>query len=81
MIPRLPGVLYGLVPEFPVPGMVRELCDLVDASVAGEGFETLDNAGMQGPPSFLEEAAVDDLVRQGMLKGLHRFGKGPLLIE
>ena len=36
---------------------------------------------MQGPPSFLEEAAVDDLVCQSMLKGVHRLGKGLLLIE
>jgi hypothetical protein len=81
MVPCLPGILYGLVPEFPVPGMVRELFDLVDESGGVEGFEALDHPGMQGPPSLMEEAAVDDLMRQGMLKGVHRLEKGLLLIE
>jgi hypothetical protein len=30
---------------------------------------------MQGPPSFLEKAAVDDLVGQGMLKVYTVSGK------
>ena len=60
---------------------VRQPVDLVDASVGVEGFETLDNPGMQSPALFLEEAAVDNLVCQGVLKGVHRLGKGLFLIE
>jgi hypothetical protein len=61
--------------------MMRQPVDLVDESVGVEGFETLDNPGMQSPPSFLEEAAVDDLVCQGVLKGVDHLGKGLFLIE
>jgi hypothetical protein len=77
----LAAVGCGLVPRCAPQGMMRQPVDLFDESVGVEGFEALDNLGMQGPPSFLEEAAVDDLVCQGMLKGVHRLGKGLLLIE
>jgi hypothetical protein len=77
----LATVGYGLAPHLTPQGMMRQPVDLVDASVSVEGFETLDNLGMQSPALFLEEAAVDNLVYQGMLKGVHRLGKGLLLIE
>src|SRR5919199_2299212 len=77
----LATVGYGFIPHCAPQGMIRQPVDLVDESVGVEGFETLDNPGMQSPALFLEEAAVDDLVGQGMLKGVHRLGKGLLLIE
>src|SRR5215813_7751685 len=79
--PSLAAVHHGLVPRCAPQGMMRQPVDLVDESVGVEGFEALDNPGVQGPPSFLEEAAVDDLVCQGMLEGVHRLGKGLFLIE
>jgi hypothetical protein len=44
-------------------------------------FERFDNPGVEQTAVLLEEPPVGHLMRQGMLKGVHRLGKGLRLIE
>ena len=61
--------------------MVRQAVHLFGQAVRGELLEGLDNAGMQHPPSLLEQTAVGHLVGQGVLEGEFALGEQPRLVE
>ena len=77
----LPAIGQGLVPHCTPEGMVRQAVHLFGQVVRGEVFEHLDNAGMQAPPSLLEQTAVGDLMRQGVLEGEFALREQPGLVE
>ena len=81
LLPRLPAVRQGLVPHLAPQGMVGQAFDLLGHSVPGERLEGLDDAGMERPPSFLEQTAVGDFVGEGVLEGVFVVGKEPRLVE
>jgi hypothetical protein len=53
LLPCLPGVGEGLVPDLAPQGMVSQVFDLFGEPVPGECLEGLDNPGMQRPPPLL----------------------------
>jgi hypothetical protein len=55
--------------------MVGETFDLLGHSVPGECLEGLDDAGMEHPPSFLEQTAVGNFVGESMLEGVFMVRK------
>jgi hypothetical protein len=55
--------------------MMGQAFDLLGHPVPSEGLQSLDDLGMERTPSLLEEAAVGDLVRQGVLEGVLALGK------
>ena len=57
--------------------MVGQALDLLRDPVPGERLQGRDDAGMQDPPPFLEEATVRHLVGQGVLEGVRTFGEQP----
>ena len=81
LLPRLPAVRQGLVPHLPPQGMVGQAFDLLGHPVPGERLEGLDDAGMEHPPSFLEQTAVGDLVGEGVLEGVFVVRKEPRLVQ
>src|SRR5262249_54816125 len=81
LLSRLPTVPQRLVPHFAPQGMMREPFHLLDDSVTRSLFQRLDNAGMEHPPSLLQETAISHLVRQGMLEGVLTLREQPDLIE
>ena len=56
--------------------MIGEVFDLVAQPVSVEGFQGLDNAGMQRPPPLLEKAAIGHLLGQDVFEG-----EGPLRLQ
>ena len=81
LLSRLPAVRQGLVPHFAPQGMVRQAFDLLGYPVSGECLKGLDDAGMQHPPPLLQQAAVGNLMGQGVLEGVLALGKEPRLVE
>ena len=61
--------------------MLGEPLDLLVQPIGIEPFEPCDDAGMEGSPPLLEQAAVGHLVSQGMLEGVDTFGEEVRLIE
>jgi hypothetical protein len=72
---------HGLVPHLAPHGMVRQTFDLLAHPVGRERLEGLDNAPVQHPPPFQQEAAVGYLVRQGVLEGVFQLGEQARLIQ
>ena len=52
--------------------MVGQAFDLLAHPVPGRAFQHLDDAGMQRPPSLLQQAAIGHLLGEGMLEGVGR---------
>jgi hypothetical protein len=61
--------------------VVGQPFDLRGHPVAGEGFEGLDNVGMERPPPLQQEAAVRHLLGEGVLEGVGVLGQEPRLVE
>jgi hypothetical protein len=61
--------------------MVRQTFDLLGYAVRSQRFEGLDNAGMEHPPPLLEEAAVGDLMGEGVLEGVFALRKETCLVD
>ena len=81
LLPRLPEVRQGLVPHLPPQGMVGQAFDLLGHPVPGECLEGLDDAGMEHPPSFLEQTAVGYFVGEGVLEGVFVVRKEPRFVQ
>src|SRR5262249_53802550 len=81
LLPGLPEVRQGLVPHFAAQGLVGQAFGLLGPPVPSERFEGRDDAGMQRPPSLLEQTTVGHLMGQGMLEGVLTLGKETRLIE
>ena len=61
--------------------MVGQPLDLLGHPVPGERLQGRDNAGMEQLPPLQQEAAVGDLMGEGMLEGVDTFGEQLRLIE
>jgi hypothetical protein len=61
--------------------VVRQPFDLVCHPVACQRLEGRNNVRMQRPPPLLEEPPVGDLVRKGVLEGVHALRKEAGLIQ
>src|SRR5262252_446443 len=61
--------------------MMRQAFDLLGQSVGVERFHGVHDAGMQYPAPLLEQTAVGDLMREGVLEGVLALGKEPRLVE
>src|SRR5215471_4445302 len=70
-----------LLPPLTLEGMVRQAFDLGGEAVGGEPFDDLNNPGMEGTPSLVEETAIGYLLRQRMLKRVFQLRKEARLIE
>ena len=81
LLPRLPAVHQGLVPHLPPQSMVSQALDLLGHALPGECLQGLDDAGMQHPPSFLEQTAVGYFVGEGVLEGVFVVRKESRLVE
>jgi hypothetical protein len=81
LLPRLPAIRQGLVPHLAPQGMVGQAVQLLGHPLPGERFKGLDNAGMQRPPPLQQEAAVRDLMGEGVLEGVLVLGEEPCLVE
>ena len=77
----LAAVGHSLVPHLPAQGMVRQALDLLGQPVGREPLQGLHNAGVQRPPTLLEEAAAGHLVGEGVLEGVAALGKQAGLLE
>jgi hypothetical protein len=71
----------GFLPHLAPERMRGEDFDLLGQPVSGECFERLHDAGMEGAPPFLKQAAVGHLVRQGVFEGVFPLRKQAGLIE
>ena len=60
---------------------MRQAFDLLGHPLGRERLEGLDQARVQYPPPFQQEAVVGHLVRQGMFKGVFRLGEQAGLIQ
>src|SRR5262245_51819997 len=81
LLPCLPAVCQSLVPHLAPQGMMRQAFDLLSHPVPGERLQSLDDTGMQHPPPLLKQAAIGNLMRQGMLEGVLAFREELCLIE
>jgi hypothetical protein len=54
---------------------------LFGQAIPGQRLDDLDDAGMQQPPSLVKQAAIGNLVRQGMLEGVLMLREEAGLIE
>jgi hypothetical protein len=81
LLPRLPAVHQGLVPHFAPQGMVGQAFDLLGHAVGRERLKSLDDAGVEYPPPLQQEAAVGDLMGEGVLEGVLVLGKEARLVE
>ena len=60
---------------------MREPVDLLGHPLPGEGFQHLDNTGMQPLPPLQEEAAVGHLVGEGVLEDVLALRKEARFVE
>jgi len=79
--PGLPEVGHGFVPDLALQGMMGQPFDLVDQAVGREPLDDRNESGVQGTPPLLHEAPIGDLMGQGVLEGVGRFGKEAHLVE
>jgi len=57
-----------------------EAFDLLCHPIPSEGFRCLNNPGMEHPPPHQQEAAVGDLMGEGMFEGVLVLGKEARLV-
>ena len=75
LLPCLPAVCQGLVPDLAPQGMVGEPSDLVGQAVSIEPSKGLDDAGVQGPSPLRKQTAVGYLMGEGVLEGEGEIGE------
>ena len=74
-------IVKGLPPGFPSHGVVGQPLELLVQSVGVEHLDSLYDSRMQGAAPLLQEAAVGDLMGQGVFEGEFEFGKQAALVE
>ena len=79
--PGLPTVGHSLVPHRAPEGVQGQGLDLLGQAVRMTLFERFDNAGVEQTAAFLEETAVGDLVRQGVLESVFTLGEQAGLVQ
>jgi hypothetical protein len=80
-LPCLPAVRQGLVPHLAPQGMVGQEFDRLGHPLSGEHLESLDDPGVQCPPSLLEQRLVGHLLGEGVLEGVLDLGEQARLVE
>ena len=68
LLPRLPAVRQGLVPDLAPQGMMGQAFHLLGHPVPGKRLQGRDDAGMQRSPPLLEQPAVGHLWVRACLK-------------
>jgi hypothetical protein len=61
--------------------MIREPIAMLWQPARVEHLDGLSDPGMKGPALLMEEAAIDDLMRQSMLEGVPDLWKGRRVVE
>jgi hypothetical protein len=61
--------------------MVSQAFGVLGEAIGVECFDRADNVRVQHTPSLVQEAAVSDLVRQGVLERVFDIWKQPRLVE
>jgi hypothetical protein len=79
--PGLPAVAQGLLPNLALEGMVGEAFNLVDQPMGRERLDRLHNTPAEGTPSFPEQAAIGDLLGEGIREGVGRGAIPENLVE
>jgi hypothetical protein len=79
--PSLPKVGHGLGPKLATMGVMSELVDVLGQAVGVEPLNRIGNSRVQPAAPLLQEAAVRDLVREGMLEGILEIGIEPSFVE
>src|SRR5262249_21221507 len=78
---RLTKVPGGLLPHFALSRVVRKALDVLAQTSGVEMLDDLCNLRVEHSPAFVKQAAVGDVVCQGMLERVLDFGKKPGLPE
>ena len=81
LLPGLPAVRKGLVPDLAPEGMGGQAVDVVGQAVARERFQCLHDPRMQRPPPLLGQTAVRHFVSQGVLEGVGVLRKQVGLVQ
>ena len=61
--------------------MLGQPVDLLGQPVGSKAFESLHDVGVQRAPSLLQQTAVGDLVRQGVLEGVFALWEEAGLVQ
>src|SRR5262249_32266365 len=77
----LTKVTQGLAPHLAPEGMVREAFSLFIQALRRKPFDGLDNLGVEGTPTLLEQAAIGHLLRERVLERVFEFRKQACLVE
>ena len=80
-LPRLPEVQQGFIPHLTPQGVMGQVFDLLGHPFPGERLQSLDDAGMERAPPFLEQRFVGHLLGEDMLEGVRVLGELTRLIE
>ena len=70
-----------LLPHLAAERVVREPLDVLGEPVGVEPLDGLDDPGVEGAPPLLEQAAVGDLVGEGVLERVLEVGEEARLVE
>src|SRR5215470_14430058 len=80
----LPGTLqifYGLPDVATATVMMRQRTVMLRELRGKERLDRLARPLMQSPTAFEQQRVIGDLLRERMLKGILRLGKGGLLVD
>ena len=77
----LTKVRKGFSPHLAPEGMVREAFNLFIQAVGIQPFDGLDNPGVEGAPTLLEQAAIGHLLRERVLERVFELRKQACLVE
>jgi hypothetical protein len=81
LLPRLPRVRHGLVPDLAPQGVMRQAFGLLAQPLSCERLKGLDDVGMQCSPPLLEQRLVGDLLGERMFEGVFDLGEEARLIQ
>src|SRR5215467_8459097 len=79
--PRLSAVVHCLGPDLAAYSMDSKRRDLFGQPIRVKPFDGFDDSSMKRAASFLEQAAVRHLVRQGMLERVFELWEESRLVE
>ena len=79
--PGLPEIGQRLVPDFAANGVMGQPLYMLREAVTVKRLDRVDDPGVKIAPTVLQEAAVGDIVREGMLEGVLEVGKEARLVQ
>jgi len=77
----LTEIPHRLVPHLRTDSVVSEPLHVLSQPVGIALLNGIDDPGVEGPPSTLEQARVGDLMRQRVLERVLDIGEKPSLVE